>query len=391
MKYLYLWLFLLMNTAGFTQDLNFQTTQGGYTAGALTMSYNGIGYPPTSVTVSTSGATAYLNTNSPQAFSNGLQLATNHSVNTTCLTITITFNPAVQGLSFKLFNVDRGAGTGPTYNYVDQVTVNGQYSTAIVSPTINASGTAGNYSNIAGNIITGIGDAPSAGTDPGNVVTFTDVVSSITIQYCNNASQTIANPTGQAVTIGSLSWNATPMPVNLVSFQGKVIGNQVALNWETAWEQNNDYFEIQRSANASEFVSIDRIEGSNQSSTRLTYSTLDQQPLMGVNYYRLKQVDRYGGSVAYSSIIAVVVDDLTSSLSILGNPVDGQSIVISHRNIDLNFLRLLTTTGEQLSYRLQAESPVRTVVIPNHWLSPGVYLLSTGVGPNTQILKVVVR
>ncbi|MVM41651.1 hypothetical protein GO730_34910 [Spirosoma sp. HMF3257] len=226
--------------------------------------------------------------------------------------MTVTFSPGIQGLTFKLLNVDKGATSGSANTFVDQVTVSGKYNTTSVTPTISASGTAGTYSTISGNVITGTGDAPSSSADPGNKVTFAGTVTEVTITYCNDAANTAANPGTQTITVEDFSWTATtPLPVQLLSFQGKPIGNQVALLWETAWEQNSDYFEVQRSRDAKEFVSIGRVAALDESKSRHSYSLLDQNPVAGTGYYRLKQVDKGEQQTTYSKMIAIVLDDIT--------------------------------------------------------------------------------
>jgi len=47
------------------------------------------------------------------------------------------------------------------------------------------------------------------------------------------------------------------------------------------------------------------VAGAGNSNTLLSYSASDTQPLQGVSYYRLKQID-YNGSYAYSEIVPVV-------------------------------------------------------------------------------------
>ncbi|MFD2937060.1 hypothetical protein [Spirosoma flavum] len=391
MKYIYFLVSIFISNIVLAQpDLDFQTTQGGWTTGTLSKSYTSVGTPATNVNVSLGGTTTGLQSNSPQAFSRGLQLAVNHTSNTACVTTTITFSPVVQGLTFRLLNVDRGAANSTNYDFIDQVTVSGMNGAASVTPTISASGTAGNYSSISGNTVTGTGDAPASASDPGNQVTFSGIVTEITITYCNNAAQTIANPGAQTITIEDLSWSA-PLPVHVISFQGKVIGNQVALAWETAWEQNNDYFEVQRSNDAHEFVSVGRVAAVGQSDSRQVYSLLDQEPLTGTGYYRLKQVDRgIDQLVTYSKIIALILDDVIPTLAVIENPVEGEVIPIAFRNIEPHQLTLQTASGLVVPYRITNESATRAVLTPIQRLSPGLYLLSGQQGANRLTAKIVV-
>ena len=95
-----------------------------------------------------------------------------------------------------------------------------------------------------------------------------------------------------------------PLPIELVTFNGKSQGKRNLLNWTTASETNNDYFTVEKSPDALSFQPLTKVAGAGNSSTTLNYSTYDDNPINGVTYYRLKQTD-YNGKFTYSSIISV--------------------------------------------------------------------------------------
>ena len=97
----------------------------------------------------------------------------------------------------------------------------------------------------------------------------------------------------------------TPLPVELMSFTGMEYQNEIQLNWTTATEVNNDYFEVERSLDAVHFDIIGKVAGGGTSSEVLKYQLIDPSPVAGINYYRLKQVD-YDGTFEYSFILPVL-------------------------------------------------------------------------------------
>ncbi|MBT2557233.1 T9SS type A sorting domain-containing protein [Hymenobacter sp. ISL-91] len=109
-----------------------------------------------------------------------------------------------------------------------------------------------------------------------------------------------------------------PLPVTLVSFTAQAHPSGVKLDWATATELNNDYFEVQRSANGQNFAPITKIAGSGTTSSGAKYSFIDTTPLAGSNYYRLRQVDR-DGSEAFSAV-AVVTGSQRPEALIYPNP-----------------------------------------------------------------------
>lgn len=94
----------------------------------------------------------------------------------------------------------------------------------------------------------------------------------------------------------------TSLPVSLIAFSGSIAENGNVLIWQTAAEFNNNRFEVERAGDDGEWKHIATIDGNLNSTTLKNYTYTDQAPLMGNNYYRLKQVDVNG---AYTSSKAI--------------------------------------------------------------------------------------
>lgn len=177
-----------------------------------------------------------------------------------------------------------------------------------------------------------------------------------------------------------------PMPVDLVSFEGKAMTNKVHLNWSTSWERNADRFEVERSQNALEFGSIGQVKAAGDATDKRFYGFSDEQALTGLNYYRLRQVDR-DGSVRYSKIIAVTTRPEAPAIAILGNPADKERITIQLFNVEASQLRLTDMQGRSVPFRL-VESVGNTVSInPVGLLTSGLYLIGAD---NVPAVKVVI-
>lgn len=94
------------------------------------------------------------------------------------------------------------------------------------------------------------------------------------------------------------------LPVSFLGFNGYCNENKIELDWQTASEVNNDYFDVEKSKNAVNFIPIGRVNGNGNSSVIQQYNFKDLEPNNGVAYYRLKQVD-FNGDIDYSSIIVM--------------------------------------------------------------------------------------
>ncbi|WP_265990957.1 hypothetical protein [Larkinella insperata] len=328
------------------QDLDFATTGGGWTSGSLSKSYTTIGSPATNVSVVITGTTTGFQANQPAHNANGLGQNMNFTSNTHCITTTITFSPGISNLSFLVRDVDRGAlatGGNGAYNYVDQVIITGQNGAAAVTPAIGAASVAG-ANTVVGNVITGTNNNVA----PVNTVLFSGLVTQVVIQYCNGPN-VIANPGTQGVTIGDLSWEAAPLPVRLVSFQGQVRENNVVLNWETASEENSERFDLERSTDALEFERIGQQPAVGTSQARQFYTFTDENPQPGMNYYRLHQVD-YDGQFENSKPIAVEFKPADAYLKVYFASFHG--ICVETGEPSPHF-RVLTPAGRSIQHRVE--------------------------------------
>jgi len=117
---------------------------------------------------------------------------------------------------------------------------------------------------------------------------------------------------------------ANPLPVEMVFFKAENEGNRVQLNWQTASEKNNDFFEVQRSFDGKEFESLGIVEGAGNSKEAVDYIFNDYSPLAGDSYYRLRQVD-YDGAFEYSEVVRINREQV-SDLIAVPNPTQSQNI-----------------------------------------------------------------
>jgi hypothetical protein len=85
-----------------------------------------------------------------------------------------------------------------------------------------------------------------------------------------------------------------PLPVDLVSFEVQKEGQKAKISWQTATEIENDYFLLERAGRDLIFEVIAKVYGKGNSSGISYYAIQDNEPVSGINYYRLSQVDLDG-------------------------------------------------------------------------------------------------
>ena len=125
---------------------------------------------------------------------------------------------------------------------------------------------------------------------------------------------------------------STPVviPVEMTNFDATTVNNTVKLNWLTASERNNAYFDVERSANGQDWSKIGQVKGSGTSAKTTKYSFSDETPLPTVNYYRLNQVDNDGKS-SYSPTISVNIKGNGKQFSVFPNPAHDRLNIVSDR------------------------------------------------------------
>ena len=107
------------------------------------------------------------------------------------------------------------------------------------------------------------------------------------------------------------------VPVELVSFTGKIKEGEAELNWETATEVNNYGFEVQRSMDNISWNNMGFVPGNGNSNAPKYYSFIDKSIPGGTIYYRLKQQDT-DGKITFSSEVKLY-NNIPSMVSLSQN------------------------------------------------------------------------
>ncbi len=141
------------------------------------------------------------------------------------------------------------------------------------------------------------------------------------------------------------------LPVTILDFNATYASsNNVKISWSTTDEINANYFEVERSTNTTDFISVGQVNASQSANPVHNYTTNDQ--LYNVNtsiiYYRLKIVDQ-SGKFVYSQIVPVKLNQPETSVSIYPNPVDNYTILNLYSDKQgAGELRVVDNSGRQI-------------------------------------------
>ena len=174
-------------------------------------------------------------------------------------------------------------------------------------------------------------------------------------------------------TFGSTKEEEHPLPVTFVAFTGHQVGNTVVLDWATASENDNNYFEIERSTDGVNYVTIGYVDGAGNSSSLLGYQFADNAPEQGQLYYRLSQVDFDGNREYADKVVAVLyTGSEIENLTIVPNPTDGLFKVSASGSMAGGRIELLSQSGQVVRI-VDVDSFDATIDISD--MPSGIYIL----------------
>lgn len=125
------------------------------------------------------------------------------------------------------------------------------------------------------------------------------------------------------------------LPVHFINFTGTSLPDKtIRLDWNATTDEHHDYFEIEKSAGGTNFISIGK------GPLSAPYWKVDASPYIGSNFYRVKQVDK-DGTVTYSNTIKINYDPSKFVVTVYPNPAKE----------DVTF-RFNTETTERVTIRI---------------------------------------
>lgn len=177
------------------------------------------------------------------------------------------------------------------------------------------------------------------------------------------------------------------------SFNQKV----VILDWRTLYELEADFFEIEQSADGSNFTAIGQVKASGTTTAAIDYTFTDEKPLKEQGYYRLRLV-RLNGTFSYSDTILLQDrSPVASSFRVYPNPAAvGDDVTIEVANLpestEVTFM-ITDVSGRQVlrqQVRTDEFGELYLTVPVGASLTPGIYNLTVASSSKTLNRKLVV-
>jgi hypothetical protein len=195
--------------------------------------------------------------------------------------------------------------------------------------------------------------------------------------YCYNYAGQIT-PCTELAPIGSIAASSLvligvsrPLPVTLAEFEATRLETTALLTWSTTLEANSDRFDIERSADGKQWLTLGSVDAHGESKGLQSYSFIDKNPVTGgraENLYRLKMVDQ-DGTFTYSRLRSVTFSN--TGVLLYPNPVTiGEKLKLVTDNPDkISSIRIFDTSGRMVN------QSAATGEINTGRLAPGLYMV----------------
>lgn len=185
--------------------------------------------------------------------------------------------------------------------------------------------------------------------------------------------------------IDELTWfSAALLPTTLVDFSAVANAGKVSLNWQTSGENNTSHFVIERSGDGAHFNTVTQLKAAGFSSLVTKYNTLDENPLSGLNYYRLVGYDLDGKSkILGVKRINIIANN--AKACIYPNPVVGNELTLKSGNNHAGNLYIISDISGKIVKTGIVSSDRQTINVSS--LSSGNYIMKLSDGQVMQWIK----
>jgi fibronectin-binding autotransporter adhesin len=224
-----------------------------------------------------------------------------------------------------------------------------------------------------------------------------------TTQWTNIGGTATANVTGNITSASISSFNSyfalgnppggtNPLPISLSSFTATLFKTHVDVKWTTQSEINNDYFNVERSADNISYYSIGIVDGHGTTTQMNNYSFIDNNPLRGISYYRLRQTDFDGTSETFSPV--VINNRGNGIFTVYPNP---SSSAVVHLSSDIQLTKASVSvqdiTGKEVPFSATPqENGTMDIYIDEYYASRGgIFIISITSGTERSHQRLVIN
>ncbi len=184
------------------------------------------------------------------------------------------------------------------------------------------------------------------------------------------------------------------LPVELTTFIATPLNTNVKIEWNTASEKNSSHYEVERSLDGKIFNKIGIVKSNGNSYSKQSYELIDEKPMKGINYYRLKMVD-LDASFEYSKVVSVYMNKNGNEkiFTISPNPAsDRVTFNLSKDEGADAAIEIRDITGRLIYLRkLNKDDNLSNIDWNTEGVSKGIYFVTFTNGGEKSIQKLIIN
>jgi hypothetical protein len=214
------------------------------------------------------------------------------------------------------------------------------------------------------------------------------------VEYCISCTSCTGCQCGNGITAtgDAAQTCARLLPVEWLNVTARMEKGRVLLSWATAWEIDNYKFEIQRSVDGYNFITIGEQPTVQMNSSKVNeYSYADTEvPNNKLVYYRIKQVD-IDSKFSFSKTVVINKEEQMTTCKIFPNPSATGSIYIDIDGSDWLLIKYVTPQGKVVLEEQLLGDVGTTFFTPKTPLLKGLYMVVVATPSHTFVHKLQIR
>jgi hypothetical protein len=166
------------------------------------------------------------------------------------------------------------------------------------------------------------------------------------------------------------------LPVTFTSIKAYPKNKDIVVEWKVENESNLKQYDVEKSVDGSNYATNNTVVAKNAAAS--VYQFLDEKPVDGYNYYRVKSTD-INGKMAYSTVVKVLIGKMKQEISVYPNPIVNGVINLQLLNQPAGKygIRLISNNGQVITSK-EINHPAGNgseSIQLNKYLSGGIYEL----------------
>ena len=190
------------------------------------------------------------------------------------------------------------------------------------------------------------------------------------------------------------NFGAIVLAADIVNVKALQENSKIKIQWTSLNESGVNAYEVEHATDGINFLPVAKQQALNNGKLQNDYAAYHLQPVNGKSFYRIKMIDK-DGSLHYSSIISITVNNAKTAIAVIPNPVQQMQVNIQLYNLPAGRYNMaLYNNGGQALYAASINHnggfATHTISLPAN-TARGVYHLKVSNQSQQYIQKVIVE